>query len=254
MSGLGAFLAKEFHEIRKTWRLWVIPGILVFFGIASPILAAATPALVKATAQRSPGVILHFPPPVARDAYAQYLGNLAQVGLLAIIVTGAAVVAGERRAGTAVLMLTKPLSRAGFIVAKTVSNLALVTAATVLGAALCIVTTILLFDADFMGRFAASISLWLALAAMFVALMVLLSAAVGRQAPAAGIGIGVYVGLALLAAFPAVRDHTPAGLLAASDALLKGKDVALLWPLLTTGVVGALCVIVAAALFRRKEL
>ena len=35
-------------------------------------------------------------------------------GVLAIIITGAAVVASERRAGTIVLVLTKPLSRGGF--------------------------------------------------------------------------------------------------------------------------------------------
>ena len=41
MTGFGAFMQKELTEIRRTWRLWVIPGILVFFGVTSPIIAAA---------------------------------------------------------------------------------------------------------------------------------------------------------------------------------------------------------------------
>jgi ABC-2 type transport system permease protein len=254
MNGLGAFLGKELRETRKTWRLWVVPGILLFFGLSSPILAAVTPAILKATADRTPGVRFTYPTPTAVDAYTQYLGNLAQIALLAIIITGAAAIAGERRAGTAVLMLTKPLSRAGFVVAKALSGLALVVVATVLGSALCIVTTLLLFDAGLIGRFVVSVGLWLVLAALFVTLMVFLSAAMDRQAPAAGTGVGVYVALFALTGFPIVRDHTPAGLLAANDALLRGRHVALAWPLATTALLAVACVVAAVVAFRRKEL
>ena len=47
MSGFSTFLAKEFTEIRKTWRIWVIPGMLLFFAITSPIIADITPALMR---------------------------------------------------------------------------------------------------------------------------------------------------------------------------------------------------------------
>ena len=66
--------------------------------------------------------------------------------------------------------------------------------------------------------------------------------------------MGVYVALFVLTGFPVARDHTPAGLLAANDALLRGRHVALAWPLLTTLVLAALCVVAAVAVFRRKEL
>jgi ABC-2 type transport system permease protein len=254
VSGFRAFLGKELRETRKTWRLWVLPGILVFLGVSTPILAAATPYLLKMTAQRTPGVVIRFPAPTALDAYLQFMGNLAQVALLAIIVTGAAVVAGERRAGTAALMLSKPLSRAGFIAAKAVSNLVIIVVATALGAALCVVVTVAIFDAAHIDRFVVSVLAWLALAAMFATLMVFLSAAMDRQAPAAGAGIAVYVALFVLTGFPAVRDRTPAGLLAANDALLKGRHVALAVPLATTLALAVIFVVAAVVAFRRKEL
>jgi len=254
VNGFRAFLAKEVRETRRTWRLWVIPGILVFFGVTSPILAAVTPALLRATAERSPGVVLRFPPPTAADAYLQYLGNLAQVALLAVIIAGAAAVASERRAGTAVLMLTKPLSRAGFILAKAVVAVGLLAVATAAGSALCVVTTVVLFDASRIPAFLASVGVWLALAAMFTTLMLLLSAALDRQAPAAGVGIGVYVALFVLTGFPLLRDISPAGLMAANDALLNERDVALLWPLATTVALTAAFAAAAVVVFRRKEL
>ena len=85
MSGLGAFLRKELTEIVRTWRIWVIPGMLVFFGITSPIIAALTPALVHSMASSQPGVVIRIPQPTALDAYAQFLKNLDQFILIAIV-------------------------------------------------------------------------------------------------------------------------------------------------------------------------
>ena len=254
MSGFAAFVRKELLELRKTWRLWVLGGVFVFLGIGTPILAAATPALLEMTAERSPGVSISFPAPTAADAYLQFLGNLAQLALLVVIITGAASVASEHRAGTSVLVLTKPLSRGAFVTAKAVSGLLLLLLATAAGAALCIAVTVALFDTAFIAPFIASVGLWLALGAMFVTLMVLLSAATGRQATAAGIGLGVYVALFVLTGFPAARDRSPAGILAANDALVKGRDVTLAAPLVTTLALAALFVAAAVVVFRRKEL
>jgi ABC-2 type transport system permease protein len=254
VSGLAAFLRKELLEIRKTWRLWVLPGVFVFLGVGTPILAAATPALLKMTAERSPGVNITFPTPTATDSYVQFLGNLAQLALLVIIITGAASVAAEHRAGTSTLVLTKPLSRAAFVTAKAISGLVLLVLAAAVGTALCIAVTVALFDTAHIAVFLESVALWLALASMFVTLMVLLSAALGRQAPAAGAGLGVYIALFVLTGFPVIKDHTPAGLLAANDALIKGRSAALALPLATTLVLTVIFVVAAVYVFRRKEI
>lgn len=254
MTGFSAFVRKEALETRKTWRLWVLPGVLVFLGLTTPILAAVTPAILKMTAERTPGVVIRFPDPTAMDAYVQFMGNLAQLALLVVIITGASLVAGERRAGTAALVLTKPLTRSAFIFAKALASLGVLVLATVLGAALCIVVTILLFDAALIARFVESVAVWLVLAAMFTCIMVLLSAALDRQAVAAGAGLGVYVSLFVLTGFPLVRDNSPAGLFAANDAILKGRDAALTTPLIVTVVVAVACVVAAAWAFKRKEL
>ena len=254
LHGFGAFTRKELLETRKTWRLWVLPGVLVFLGLTTPILAAVTPTILKMTAQRQPGVVIHFPAPTAVDSYTQFLGNLAQLALLVVIITGAAAVAGERRGGTAVLVLTKPLSRTSFVWSKTVANLIILLVATAIGTTLCIVVTIALFDASHIVPFVESVGLWLALAAMFVCLMVWLSAAMDKQAAAAGAGLAVYASIFALTGFPAIREWTPAGILAANDALLKGKDLPLGRPVTVTLILALLCLIGAAWSFRRKEL
>jgi ABC-2 type transport system permease protein len=254
LRGFGAFTRKELLETRKTWRLWVLPGVLVFLGLTTPIMAAVTPAILKMTAQRQPGVVIKFPAPTSIDSYTQFLGNLAQLALLVVIITGAAAIAGERRGGTAALVLTKPLSRTSFVWAKALANLVILVAATAIGTVLCVVVTIALFDAQHIVPFVESVALWLALAAMFVCLMIWLSAAMDKQAAAAGAGLAVYAAVFALTGFPAIREWTPAGLLAANDALLKGKDMALGRPVTVTLLLAIVFLIGAAWSFRRKEL
>ena len=253
--GFSAFLSKEFLETRRTWRLWVLPGIMVLLlGLGTPVLTAVTPALLRATERSEPGVVIKLPTPTSRDSYSQFMGNLDQVALLAIIIAGAAIVASERRAGTIVLVLTKPLSRAGFILAKSVSQLTLLVAATALGTLVCVLVTTAIFDGRHIAAFIASVALWLVLGAMFTLLMLLLSAAMKGQAPAAGVGIGVYVSLVVMTGFPVFRDYSPAGIIAASDALLKGRDVALAWPVITALLLAGGFLYAAVRVFARREL
>jgi ABC-2 type transport system permease protein len=254
LHGFGAFTRKELIETRKTWRLWVLPGVLVFLGLTTPVLAAVTPALLEMTAQRRPGVVIEVPAPTAVDSYAQFMGNLAQLALLVVIITGAAAVAGERRGGTAVLVLTKPLSRTSFVWSKALANLVILLVATAIGTALCVAVTIALFDASHVVPFVESVGVWLALAAMLVCLMIWLSAALEKQAAAAGGGLAVYASLFALTGFPAVRAWTPAGILAANDALLKGEDVALGRPVAVTLLLALVFLVLAAWSFRHKEL
>jgi ABC-2 type transport system permease protein len=254
VNGFAAFLKKEMREIRHTWRLWVVPGILVFVGLTTPILTAATPALLRATAKSTPGVVIKFPPAIARDSYLQFVGNLEQMVLIALVITGAALIAGERRSGTIALVLTKPVSRTGFVIAKGLSELALLAAATVLGTAICIVGTVAIFDSSLIGTAVAGVVLWFVFAAMMIALMLLLSAAFNGQAPAAGVGIGVYIGFSVLSGFPLIRDHSPTGLLTASSRLLKHESAALAWPLATTIVLGAVFLAGAVWRFHSREL
>jgi ABC-2 type transport system permease protein len=254
-NGLSAFLKKEFLETRRTWRLWVLPGIMVIvLGLGAPALTAVTPALLRATERSQPGVVIKLPEPTSLESYVQFMGDLDQLALLAVVIAGAAVVASERRAGTIVLMLTKPLSRTGFIVAKAVSQLTLLIAATALGALVCVLVTTAIFDSRHIPAFVQSVTLWLALAAMFTLMMLFLSAATKGQAQAAGIGIGVYVSLFVLTGFPLIRDHSPAGILAASDAILRARDAALLWPVISTLALAAAFLLGAVRVFAGREL
>lgn len=135
MSGFRAFLGKEFQEIFRTWRIWVLPGIVLFFAVTGPALARFTPQLLQAVAPET-GLVIQIPDPTFRDAYLQWTKNLEQITMFAVIIICAGAVSAERRSGTAVLVLTKPLTRTAFIVAKCLSHGALLVGTATVGTAL----------------------------------------------------------------------------------------------------------------------
>jgi ABC-2 type transport system permease protein len=254
MRGLSVFLAKELREITRTWRLWVLPSILVVVGVIGPISALLAPALVESLAGSQPGVVIEIPEPTTVDAYLEFVGDLTQIVLIAVIIASAGMIAGEVRSGTAVLVLTKPLSRQAMVVAKVVSNSVLVAVSTALGATVCWALTNMVFDDSLVAEFARAVGVWLALALLFVALMALLSVALRSQAGAAGAGLAVYLVLAIASGWGPAREFTPAGLVAAGNPLLTGGEVELLWPLLGAAAGIVALTALAAAVFARQEL
>ena len=254
MSGFTAFLRKELTEIRRTWRLWVIPGMLVFFGLTSPIIAAITPALVQSMSASQPGVVIRLPPPTALDASAQFLKNLNQFVLIAIIIAGAGVISGERAAGTAILVLTKPLSRRAFVVAKILSQLLLLVVSTALGTAACLAMTAVVFDGSVATRLLAVVALWLFYATLLVVVMTLFSASFASRGAAAGAGLGYYFLMFLLSSWGPAAQYSFAGLIPAMRDALMGEGGLSLWPVLTATAAIVVGAVGAARVFERKEL
>ena len=113
MRGFGVFLGKEFSEFFSTWRAWVLPIIVVAIGALSPVVANLQPT---------------YGLPIATTvvAYQHFSSNLIQVVLMAVIISVAGIVSAELRSGTAILMLTKPVSRVSFVLAKVAMKTVLV--------------------------------------------------------------------------------------------------------------------------------
>jgi ABC-2 type transport system permease protein len=254
MRGLGVFLLKELREVTRTWRLWVLPSILVVVGVIGPISALLAPALVESLAGSQPGVVIEIPEPTTVDAYLEFVGDLTQIVLIAVVIASAGMIAGEVRSGTAVLVLTKPLSRQAMVVAKVVSNSAIVAFSTALGATVCWALTNVVFDDSLAAEFARAVGVWLALALLFVALMALFSVVLRSQAGAAGAGLAAYLLLAIASGWGPAREFTPAGLVVAGNPLLTGGEVELLWPLLGAAAGVLALTALAAAVFARQEL
>lgn len=254
MRGYAAFFGKEWMEVRRTWRLWVIPGMLVFFGVTSPILALVTPSLVASFAGSQPGVAITVPPATAQDAAAQFLKNLSQLVIFALIIAGAGSVSGERSSGTAILAVTKPLSRGALVFAKLSVDLLLLTGATIVGTLLCGLMTAALFGTVSWRPLLGAIGLWLAFAVLVTGAMNLFSVLFRSRGAAAGAGLAFFFAVLLAALWaPAVR-FSFIGLPSQSGLALAGGSLAWEWPVGTALVATGLLAFLSKQAFERQEL
>lgn len=254
LSGFRAFFAKEMLEIRRTWRIWVIPGMLLFFAITSPIIALVTPSLVSSLSGSQPGLVIQMPDPTATDSFAQFLKNLTQIVLIAVVIAGAGVVSGERSSGTAVLVLTKPLSRAAFVVAKILAQLLLLVCFTAIGAVICAALTNVLFGPAPWLSFVTAVCLWLVNAMLLVVVMTLFSAWFPSRGAAAGAGLAFMFLTLLLSLWPRAVTHSFVGLLSLAGTALAGRPVAWIWPVATAAAGSIVLAVAAVKVFERQEL
>jgi ABC-2 type transport system permease protein len=258
VSGSSWMLArKEAFEILRTWRIIVLPAIVLLFAVTSPLLAKFTPELVAALAGNQLGG-LKLPEPTVFDAYGQWIKNLSQIAAFAIIIIYGGIVSSERRSGTAVLVLTKPASRVAFVLVKYLVHVVYLAVVVAVGCLVTWAVTAVTFgDAvhGTEGALWASTWMWFVLAAFYLALMVLFSVLIPAAAGAAGAGLGAYVVLAVASAWQKVGDYSPAGLVSRSASLAANTHTdSVLWPVLITVAAIVVAVVAAALVFRRQEL
>ncbi len=253
MRGWLRFFTKELAEIARTWRLPVLGGFLLFFALSGPVLAQLTPALLESMTTSQPGVVIQVPDPTWRDAYAQWVKNLSQMGSFLIVIMAAGTVAGEVAGGTAALVLTKPVSRSAFVVAKAVALEAVLVGAVAAGTAITQAVTLGVFGRAPGADLWLATAVWLAFASVLVSVAVALSTVLPTLA-AAGVGVAVFFALSAITLWEPAVKYSPAGLLGAPGQLVAGGDVAVGWPLAAALVLSVLLVALGAVAFARREL
>lgn len=254
MNATLVFARKEALEIVRTWRIWVLPAIILFFAISAPLLARFTPEILGAVGGDQLGGIT-LPPATYADAYAQWIKNLSQIFLFALIIIFGGIVSSETTSGTAILVLTKPMSRGSFVAVKAIIHTAFLAVIVALGTVVTWALTAAVFGQAPLEPLGSSSLVWLTLGVFYIALMTFLSVLIPSAAGAAGAGVGVFVLLAIGALWKPLSDYSPAGLAGHAAALAADAPVPdLLWPALVSIAASVVLVIAAALAFRRKEL
>lgn len=253
MNGFTAFARKEAREILRTWRIWVLPGILLFFALTGPILARFTPEIVGAVAGSQLGGF-KLPTPTYLDAYGQWIQNISQIALFALIIIYGSIISSETRNGTAALVLTKPVSRTAFVIAKVMIHSVVLALLLIVGTLLTWGITAVTFGSAPGSALWSSALVWLVLGTLFIALMTLLSVLISSAAGAAGAGLGAYALLAIASIWEPLGSYSPAGLPTKAATLAAGNDAAVLWPVLTALLLAVAFVALAARIFRQRDL
>jgi len=253
MAGFRVLLGKEILEQWRTVRLPVVATVFLLVGLSSPLLARFTPEILKAVAGDQFQIVL--PPPTAADAVDQLAKNLGQFGGLIAVLLAMGAVATEKERGTAAMILSKPVGRAGFLVAKLVAiGLTLGIATAIASAGAWFYTLVLFEPLPVAGVAAAAALQWLMLMAW--ATITFLGSTLTRSSlAAAGLGIVAFIVVGILSVLPNVGRFLPTGLGAPARALALGEagPDALGSVIATVALIGAVT-LVAWLAFRRQEL
>jgi len=205
-------LRKEFKQQFRGMRLVVVSLIFLLIGFGSPLLASALPALLaKGADPNSAMAIVLTRAPDLTDAMGQYLKNFGNLPIM-VILLGMGCVAGERVKGTLPMVISKPLDRKSYVLAKVLIQCTLCLIGTILASGACLLYSSILFGDVPLANYLLLNALLLLMLLNFVALTTLASVIAKSVGVAAGISVGGWILMTILASIPFLAPYTPSGL------------------------------------------
>ncbi len=244
-------LQKELAEHLKTYKLLIVMGVLLAFGLATPLLLVYMPQILSMSGENVP---IELPQFTTTDAVKSYLDSMGQIGLLAIILISMGAIAQEREHGTAALVLSKPVGIASFVLAKLL-GLAAVMAAGLAASALGFYayTTVLLGSPD-PAIFAGAMLLVGVYLLFVISVTLLFSALLRNQVLVAVTALATVIGVGFLGTLSVLEPYLPGSLMHWAYALVAGQDQTR-WPALAVSLVLVVaCVLGAWRGLRHQEL
>jgi ABC-2 type transport system permease protein len=250
MKGLMPLLKKELKEQLKTYRFLVLACVFLIFGLSTPLTLKYLPELMKMAGE---GMEINFPPPTAIQSLQSYTGDLSQLGVFVIVLVAMGGIANELQRGTALMILSKPVSRTAFITAKLLAMSFISLCSLAAASLVCFGYTVWLIGGADVSNFI-GLNLLLGLFIVFSIATTLLFSSMFRSSLAAGgIALGVLIGQAILSALPIVGDYMPGKILEWGNNLLTGGD-SYWWALAITIVLIVLFVYLARRVLVRKDI
>lgn len=247
----------EWLRLWRTYRLLVLVVVFAFFGLLGPLTAAYLPEIISLASQSDDlGLAVDLPEPVPADGIIQYIGNVAQIGIIVVAAMASLALAIDARPGLAAFYRTRQPSPASWIVPRWAATSLAASAAWTVGLLAAVYETVLLIGPLPVGALLAGWAAWVVYLAFAVSVVALVAGFVRASVGVTAVSVGLLLGLALLGLVPQIGEWLPSHLVGAPSALADKSAVASDY-LSAAGVsavatVGAL--VGATALAKRREL
>jgi ABC-2 type transport system permease protein len=250
MSGLRPLLKKEIKEQIRTNRLLIVGGIFLFFGIATPLILKYLPQIIQLSGEQIP---VSLPPPTAIQSLAEYAGTIGQLGVLMTVLIAMGSIANELRQGTAVMVLSKPVSRAAYVNAKLIAASLTFLTALAVASLFSFAYTVWLIGPTAAVPFL-QLNLLMGLFLIFCLAVTLLFSSIFKSSlPAGGLAIALLIAQALLATIPLAGKFFPAKLLTWGTGLVNGSGESYWGAVAVTAVAIFICAYLAQWKLKNKE-
>jgi len=248
-----------FKEFRSNWRSFRYPAfllVILFFALLDPPMIAHMDEIIGYFAA---GMELNFPDPTPADAFASYLSDASQIGLMVLIFVLMGSVAKEKETGVAGWMLSKPVSRWQFLGAKYLVHCLVIILGILACSALAYLYTMSLLGTIPIDQAALGALALISFALLITSITFFFSTVLKSPLQAGGAAIVIFFIsgiLNMLVANSAAADFYPNTLLANILPLINGTaglpDI--LGPLAVTLALSLLLFVLSGLIFRKIEL
>jgi len=251
LKGLLVLLTKEITEQVRTYRLVIVGGVFIFFGLSTPVLLKYLPEILKLVGEE---MVIDIPPPTAIQSLAEYADTAGQVGLLMAVLLAMGSIANEMKSGTALMTLVKPIDRGAFVTAKLLALSLKFSLCLVVASAVCFAYTHWLIEPTSLVPYI-GLNLLLVLFLVFCLSVTLLCSSLFNSSLAAGgVSIAILISQAGLSAVPLIGDYMPGKLLGWGTNLLAHRPDSYWGALVVAVVISAGCIYLAQLVLRKRDL
>jgi ABC-2 type transport system permease protein len=208
----------EFLRLWRTQRWLILLAVFVSFGILGPLTARYLPQLMESIGEDAVGSLPAMGPP---DGITQYIGNAAQIGLLAIAFVGAAGLAFDANLEIAVFLRTRAKVR-DILTPRLVLTSVAAVGAFMVGMVVAYVGTGLLLD--WLDLWAVILgSLLFSLYLVFAVVVIAFLSSILKSVPAVAIlSVASLIAVGLLSLVSTIAPWLPSALVGAIDSLVRG--------------------------------
>ena len=230
-------------------------ALFLFFAILSPLSAKYMNEILAMVGDQQ-GVLIQFPDPTYIQSYEQFFKNIYFMMIIVTVLVFAGTVAEEKSRGTAILVLTKNLSRNGFIIGKWLAAVSLFSLTYALSVFVCAGYTAMLFPEFISQGIILGLLLYWIYGILMITLTLLASVIFNSLTTAAVGGVLAYAAISAVAALPKLGEYSPGVLQTLSVELARGNQVigeAVPTLLVTIGITAA-AIAAMIIFFNRQEL
>ncbi|WP_070120306.1 ABC transporter permease [Bacillus marinisedimentorum] len=189
---------KETVEMMRNYKWVWIPLVFAVFGLMQPISSYYMPDLMENFGDLPEGTVIEIPIPPPGAVMNSALAQFTQMGVLVLVLSSMGAVSSERTAGTAGLILAKPVSKTSFITAKWTAAVLVAWLALILGFAAAWYYTELLIGPVEAGPAISSFFVYGLFLTFVVTVTIFLSTLMKNSLGIAFLSIGVVLALSIL--------------------------------------------------------
>lgn len=210
----------EALRLWRTQRWLILLAVYGVFGVLGPLTARYLPDLLESIDEASASSL---PPMTPADGISQYIGNAAQMGVLAVAFVGAAALAFDANTEMAIFLRTRATVRHIFAPRFVVTSIAAVVAF-MFGMVIAYVGTGILLDWLDLTQVVIGTALQAVYLVFVVATIGLVSSFIKKVPGVALLSLGFLILIALLSLIPALAPWIPSELIGAIDVLIRGGE------------------------------